>query len=203
MAFTYFFRDMQTIEMIRDIALPQLRSRQNISFWDAGCAMGPEPYTVAITLRENMGGMLFRNVHITATDLDGSNLFGAIIKNGVYPREQVERIPADLLERHFRYLPDQDSYEISEELRKSVKFFKHDLLTLQPAGHDFCVVMCKNVLLHFQPEQRIQVIRMFYDALGEGGYLVMEQTQKLPEECMDLFDLAVPNAQLYRKRGGG
>ncbi len=201
MAFTYFFRDMQTIEMIRDIALPTLRSRQRIDFWDAGCAMGPEPYTLAITLRENMSGMLFRNVHITATDLDGSNLFEEIIVKGVYPREQVERIPAELLERHFRQLPEIDSYEISEELRKSVRFTRHDLLTLKPPGKDFGVVMCKNVLLHFQPDERVKVIRMFHDALSDGGFLAMEQTQKLPEECSGLFEQAVPNAQLYRKKG--
>ena len=201
MAFTYFFRDMQTIEMIRDVALPTLRGKARIAIWDAGCAMGPEPYTLAIILRENMGTMLFRNVRITATDLDGSNLFGPIIEQGVYPREQVERIPADLLAAHFRHLPKQDAYEISEELRRTVRFQRHDLLTLQPPGDGFSLVMCKNVLLHFQPEERVAVIRMFHGALAEGGYLAMEQTQKLPEACAGLFEQAVPNAQLYRRIG--
>jgi chemotaxis protein methyltransferase CheR len=75
MAFTYFFRDMQTLEMIRDYALPTLRTKRYINVWDAGCAMGPEPYSLAIILRENMGNMIFRNVKIYATDIDGSNLF--------------------------------------------------------------------------------------------------------------------------------
>jgi chemotaxis protein methyltransferase CheR len=43
MAFTYFFRDMQTIEMIRDHVIPVLRTRRYINIWDAGCATGPEP----------------------------------------------------------------------------------------------------------------------------------------------------------------
>ncbi len=46
--------------------------------------MGPEPYSLAMVLRENMG-MIFRNVKIHATDIDNSNLFGDIIKKGVYP----------------------------------------------------------------------------------------------------------------------
>jgi len=53
MAFTYFFRDMQTLEMIRDYVLPALRMRRYIHIWDAGCAMGPEPYSLAIILREH------------------------------------------------------------------------------------------------------------------------------------------------------
>lgn len=40
MAFTYFFRDLQTLEMICQHSLPVLRSRQYINIWDAGCAMG-------------------------------------------------------------------------------------------------------------------------------------------------------------------
>ncbi len=67
MAFTYFFRDLQTLDMIRDHALPHLRTRRYIHVWDAGCAMGPEPYSIAIILRENMGQMIFRNVKIHAS----------------------------------------------------------------------------------------------------------------------------------------
>jgi chemotaxis protein methyltransferase CheR len=70
--------------MIRDYVIPELRSRRYIHIWDAGCAMGPEPYSLAMVLRENMG-MIFRNVKIHATDIDNSNLFGDIIKKGVYP----------------------------------------------------------------------------------------------------------------------
>ncbi len=201
MAFTYFFRDVQTIEMIRDVALPTLRGSAKIAIWDAGCAMGPEPYTLAILIRESMGQMLFRNVRITATDIDGSNLFEDIIREGMYPREQVERIPEALLARHFSSHPELDAYRISEEMRRAVQFKKHDLLTLDPPGSGFGLVMCKNVLLHFQQEEREKVIRMFHGALSEGGYLAMEQTQKMPEACTDLFEQAVPNAQLFRKRG--
>ena len=52
MAFTYFFRDLQTLEVIRDYALPYLRSKQHINIWDAGCAMGQEPYSLSMVLRE-------------------------------------------------------------------------------------------------------------------------------------------------------
>ena len=55
MAFTYFFRDFQTLDMIREYVLPVIGSRRYINIWSAGCAMGQEPYTIAIILRENMG----------------------------------------------------------------------------------------------------------------------------------------------------
>lgn len=199
MAFTYFFRDMQTLEMIRDYAIPTLRTKSNIKIWDAGCAMGPEPYSLAIILRENMGNMIFRNVKIYATDIDGSNLFKDIIEKGEYPREQLDRIPEDIFTRYFTQTGKEDYYVISEEMRKSIIFKKHDLLTLKPVEKNFSLIMCKNVLLHFNYEERISVIKMFHENLTEGGFFVSEQTQKMPPELSKYFEQVVPNAQVFRK----
>lgn len=199
MAFTYFFRDMQTLEMIRDFAIPTLRTKRHIKVWDAGCAMGPEPYSLAIMLRENMGNMIFRNVKILATDIDGSNLFRKIIEQGIYPRAQLDRIPREIFYRYFEKADGFDNYRISEELIKTIYFSKHDLLTLKPVANDFGLIMCKNVLLHFSYPERVNVIKMFYDNLIDGGYFVSEQTQKMPAELEDYFEQVVPNARLYRK----
>ena len=198
MAFTYFFRDVQTLELACDYALPVLKTRRYINIWDAGCAMGPEPYTLAILLRERMGGMYFRNVRITATDLDGSKLFGRIIAEGVYPREQVERIPKDLFKEYFE-IAEKGHYRIKEEIRKALAYHQHDLLSLQAPRNDFGLIVCKNVLLHFNENQRIKVIRMFHESLMEGGFLVFEQTQPLPRQVEHLYKPVVSNAQLFQK----
>lgn len=200
-AFTYFFRDLQTLELLRDHVIPVMRTRRFIHVWDAGCAMGPEPYTISIILREGMGKMIFRNLEIHGTDMDGSNLFGDIIEKGVYPREQVERIPKDLFNKYFQPADEPDSYVLTEEIRKSVSFLKHDLLSLKPPRKDFLLIVCKNVLLHFTEKQRIEVIKMYHDSLVEGGFFVMEQTQKMPKQVEHLFEPMVANAQLYKKIG--
>lgn len=199
MAFTYFFRDLQTLDLICEHALPSLRSKRYINIWDAGCAMGPEPYTLAMLLRERIGNMYFRNIKIKATDIDGSNLFDNIIQEAEYPKEQIERIPKDIFNKYFNESDKPDYYRINDEIKKSVSFQKHDLLTLKTIGTDFGLILCKNVLLHFNELQRIAVIRMFYDSLVDGGYLAMEQTQKLPKEFEKLFEPVVSNAQLFKK----
>ena len=127
MAFTYFFRDRQTLDLIAQHTLPDLKRRRYIDVWDAGCAMGPEPYSIAIVFRENMGPFLFRNVRIFATDIDESNRFGAIIAQGVYAEEQVKRIPSELLSRYFSPNGGEGYLQISDEIRKAVIFQRHDL----------------------------------------------------------------------------
>jgi len=199
MAFTYFFRDLQTLEMIRDLALPSLRTRKYIRIWDAGCAHGAEPYSLAMILRENMGHFQFRNVTIDATDIDGSNLFGDIIAKGIYPKEELQRIPGDIFNKYFEPVAGNGDYKIIDDIRKSIEFRKHDLLSLKPLRDGYGLILCKNVLLHFGDKERINVIKMFYKALAKGGYFITEQTQKLPQQVQDLFEQVTPKAQVWRK----
>ena len=198
MAFTFFFRDTQTLELVAQYALPSLKQNRYIRVWDAGCAMGPEPYSLAIIFRENMGHFLFRNVQIHATDIDESN-FESIIQRGVYSEQELGRIPRDIFAKYFSPDGALGYFQISAELRQAVRFYRHDLLSLQPIREDFGLIVCKNVLLHFQAEQRVQVIQMFHRALVSGGYLVMENTQKLPSETSPLFRQVTEAAQLYQK----
>lgn len=199
MAFTYFFRDLQTLEMICEHSLPLLKTKSHINIWDAGCAMGPEPYTLAMLIRERVGNMYFRNIKIISTDLDGSNLFEKIISDAVYPKEQVERIPKEIFEKYFVKADKENNFQIIEEIRKALVFKKHDLTSLIPVGNDFGIILCKNVLLHLTEQQRIDVIKMFHSSLIDGGFLATEQTQKLPDEVQHLFSPVVGNAQLFQK----
>ncbi len=58
--------------------------------------MGLEPYSLAIIFAENMGHFASKNLRVDATDIDKSNLFGKIIADGIYPEEQVKRIPKEI-----------------------------------------------------------------------------------------------------------
>jgi len=200
MAFTYFFRDLQTLELITTQVLPTLQGRKYLRVWDAGCAHGPEPYSIAILLRENMSHFMFRNVKIYATDIDTSSRFGEIIAEGVYPEGEIKRIPPELRAKYFSKNGD-GCYKISDEIKSCLTFARHDLLSLTPAATDCHLVVCKNVLLHLRPEEQVDVMKMYHEVLVPGGFFVTEQTQKLPDEVAGLFEKVVSHGQLFRKVG--
>jgi len=198
MAFTFFFRDKQTLDLVQEHVIPIMQTRRFIRIWDAGCAMGPEPYSLAILIRKRMSEFLFRNVNILATDHNAN--FKKVIEDGIYSREEVGRIPKDILSEYFSAVSNNsEHFVISESIRKSVEFLNHDLLTFTAPRKGFCLVMCKNVLLHFRQEDQVKVIEMFHDALEQGGYFVTEQTQKMPDELSNKFERVVANAQLFKK----
>ncbi len=199
MAFTFFFRDSHSIEQALKYFLPIINGYRRIKIWDAGCAMGPEPYTFAILLAEKMGYFAFKNVEIDASDIDETDTFGKIISAGVYPESELSRIPKEIFEKYFSKNEREGYYRISDNILNRVKFIKSDLLKLKPIGDNYNLIICKNVLLHFQPNERIDVIKMFHSALAPNGLLLTEQTQQVPEEIAHLFNKIAADANVYQK----
>jgi chemotaxis protein methyltransferase CheR len=198
MAFTFFFRDLKPLEYAVKFLLAEASGRSRVRIWDAGCAMGQEPYTLAILLAENMGNFAFRNVQIFATDYDAPLL--TILNKGIYPWEELQRIPSELFNKYFETAEQDGHFGITDLIKQRIQTHHHDLLTLTPVYDGFSLIVCKNVLLHFHYEQRIEVIKMFHRALEPGGIFVMEHTQKLPEELSHHFQQLVTDGQVFRKR---
>jgi chemotaxis protein methyltransferase CheR len=143
----------------------------------------------------------FKNLRIDATDYDSANNFGEVVTAATYPNDELQRTPAELLDKYFEPADKPGHSRVKPILRDRISFQYHDLLSLKPAGQDYCLIVCKNVLLHFQYPERVEVFKMFHRALAPGGYLANENTQKLPTEVAHLFTQVVPDAQVYKKVG--
>ena len=199
MAFTFFFRDQQVLERVVEHSLPILAGRTYPRIWDAGAAMGQEPYTFAIMFAERMGRFAFNNLRIDATDVENTGQFARMIAAGIYPREELSRLPEGILEKYFEPCGASQNLRVTEKIRQRVTFQQHDLLSLREIGQGYSVILCKNVLLHFQPAERIEVLRMFHRALAPGGYFATEHTQEMPQELGSLFQRVVPDGPLFRR----
>jgi chemotaxis protein methyltransferase CheR len=197
MAFTFFFRDMNTFQLIERHAVPEMVHRRYIDIWDAGCATGEEPYTLAMILRERMGEFIYRNVRIIASDRNGK--FGDIVSRASYPEALVRRIPEEYKAKYFVQEQDPGTYRLTDAIRNAVRFQEHNLTSLSPIRGDFVLIVCKNVLLHLSPEERVEVIKMFHSCLVPGGYMAFENTQKLPAELRGWFEPVEADGPLFRK----
>lgn len=197
MAFTFFFRDIHTLDLAIKSIIPDIAGRSKIRIWDAGCAMGPETFTIAILFAEYCSKFVFRNIQIDASDIDEQDVFGQTIHDARYPYDILQRIPEDIFTKYFT--PDGDgSYRIVESIRDRVCFHKHNLLSLHPFGSGYTLIVCKNVLLHFTQAQRIDVLKMYHQSLMPGGYLVLERTQQLPVEVQPYFEQLSGEAQFFK-----
>jgi chemotaxis protein methyltransferase CheR len=200
-AFTFFFRDQQVLERVVEQILPSLAGRSFPRIWDAGVAMGQEPYTLSIMFAERMGRFGFNNLRIEATDVESSGQFAQMIEAAVYPKDELVRMPEGILEKYFEPNGKPGYFRVVDNIRQRIKFQRHDLLSFQEIGQGFSLVLCKNVLLHFQASERIEVLKMFHRALAPGGLFASEQTQEMPQELSSIFQRVLPDVPLYRKLG--
>ena len=203
MAFTFFFRDQQVLERVVEHSLPTLVGRSYPRIWDAGVAMGQEPYTLAILFAERMGRFAFNNLRIDATDVESTGQFARMIEAGIYPKDELSRLPEGILDKYFEPNGEPGHFRVIDSIRQRVVFQRHDLLSFEEIGHAYSLVVCKNVLLHFLPPERIEVLRMFHRALAPGGFFATEQTQEMPPELAPLFQRLIAVGQLFRKLEGG
>jgi len=201
MAYTSFFRDTDALTGIAEQVIPALAHWRSIRVWDAGCATGEEPYTLAIVFASRLRPFPFRNLDILATDYEESSFaqFAARISAARYNRQDIFWVPEKFREGYFVPTPDPEQFELVPEIREKVRYLQHDLLTLVPPETGQSLVVCKNVLMHFAPADQVEVLRMFHQALVPGGYLALDGNQALPGACSGWFERIGPGVPVFRK----
>ena len=107
MAFTFFFRDLDAIKLIPDCVIPDFDDYRSFKVWDAGCANGPEIYSLLIYLKETVDPEIFDRIQVAASDIDNSNRFEKIIECGRYRKNELMSVPSHILEKYF--VKDEDA----------------------------------------------------------------------------------------------
>jgi chemotaxis protein methyltransferase CheR len=170
---TFFFRDPRSFDLLRDRILPALmaaRAREKrLSIWCAACSAGQEPYSVAMML-DAIPALADWSVRILATDLSTAVIERA--RAGVYSQFEVQRgLPVRLLLRYFRQRPD--GWEIEPRLRDRIEFRPFNLLRDAAPFGVFDIVMCRNVMIYFDPATRSGLFQRLRARSTADGVLML------------------------------
>ncbi|MGB9618453.1 MAG: CheR family methyltransferase [Desulfomonilaceae bacterium] len=176
---TYFFRDEKLFKAIEqrifpDIIRDALKTAKVIRIWCAGCSTGEEPYSLAILLHTALRDLSTWNVTILGTDINTNALRRA--KEGVYTEWSFRGAPDWLKSRYFVKQRD-GRYRLIDEVRNLVTFAYHNLVedpfpTLINNTNAMHVILCRNVLMYFNPEVRRRVVQHFQACLVDRGWLI-------------------------------
>jgi chemotaxis protein methyltransferase CheR len=193
--YTTFFRDKDVYVYLEKAVLPRLLKSNKVRIWSAGCATGEEPYSLAILVHKLLGKKLPNcQVTILASDLDEDALAKA--EKGEYTGKQLNGLEASLIDKYFSN--NGESYRVKDFVRQLVHFEKHDLMKpFMRKGFD--LILCRNVMIFFSKESQQQIHMHFYNALREGGYLVIGKSEILSGEPSKKFLCADVNCRVYQK----
>src|ERR1700710_2059684 len=171
---TFFFRDKVPFDHFRDCIMPEIlkarTARKSIGFGGAAGWTGQEPYSLAMCLKEMSGALAGWRVEIIATDLSQEVLEKS--KAGIYSQFEVQRgLPIQLLVKHFKQ--NGEFWQINPEIRAMVAHRQLNLL------HDFSqlgafdVIFCRNVLIYFDQNTKINIFNRLAKACEPEGFLVL------------------------------
>ena len=181
---TDFYREGHHFDHLATVALADLRKRldregsRRLRLWSAGCSTGQEPYSIALTLLDVLSDIARWDARILATDIDTDVL--EIGRKGIYPEEEVARIPAALRARHLKPVAgERELFGVSREARSLVTFNPLNLHAAWPMKGKFDVIFCRNVIIYFdKPAQRLLFDR-FANLMRDGGYLYIGHSESL------------------------
>ncbi|MDU2994367.1 MAG: CheR family methyltransferase, partial [Clostridium sp.] len=135
------------------------------------CSIGCEPYSLAIMLDKLS---VKNNVKIIATDIDRNALAKA--EKGVYTLDEIKNVKKEDLDKYFEKI--DDNYCVSKNIKSMVTFRKHDLITEKYEG-GFDLIVCRNVVIYFKSDAKMEVYSKLAGALNKGGFLFVGGTESI------------------------
>lgn len=194
------FRDPGYFKVLREHAMPVLRTYPSIKLWIAGCSTGEEVWSMAILLQEE--GLLDRSI-IYATDINPDALQAA--ESGAFPLERTAQFSRNYLAAGGTgslsdyYGSGYGNVVFDRRLKRNIVFADHSLAT-DTVFSEVHLVSCRNVLIYFQRALQDRAIGLFHEALVHRGFLGLGSKESLQFGAhANDFEACAREQRLYRK----
>ncbi len=195
---TEFMRDPAAFEILRKRVVPQIVDTftgTEIRIWSCGCATGEEAYSLGIlfneAIRQRQSNLKLK---IFATDMHKLSLETA--SQGLYSREALEHVPAELRKNYFT--AEKGLFRVNNELRKMVIFSEHNVLKAPPFTR-LNLISCRNLLIYFNNVAQRKVLSMFHYSLLPKGCLFLGKSENL-SSLSDEFETIDRTWRFFRKK---
>ena len=197
---TSFFREPDTFSALKEKVFPELvkkkGSNESIRVWIPGCSTGEEVYSFATAIQEFLEEKALPRirVQIFGTDANEKNIEKS--RQGIYPKNIEENVSEERLKQFFTF--SEGKYRISKSIRDMCIFARQDI-TIDPPFSNIDIIMCRNVLIYFDPYLHEKVLRIFHYALIANGFLVLGESESVGK-FQYLFEPIIPGCLIYRKK---
>lgn len=195
-----FYRDKTPFEHLDKIMLPYLlearKAKRRVRIWCAASSTGQEPYSIAMSLKEQAAKVAGWNFEILGTDISKTVLAKA--SSGEYTQFEVQRgLPIKLLLKYFTQ--QGENWVLNEDIRKMVKYQEGNLLASFSNIGKFDIVFCRNVLIYFDLETKKQVLEKIAMQMDRDSYLLLGAAETVMGVC-DKFEAVKGARGLYKMK---
>ncbi len=177
---TSFFRDPHYFNELAATILPDLlrrrQTQRRLRIWCAACSSGQEPYSLAMLLHEQLGGLNDWSLSIIATDYSRPMLDQA--RRGSYSAVETQRgLSPARLTRFFQR--DGSRHVVLPELKRLIEFRELNLAVDPPPLPRFDLVLIRNVLIYLSENLSREILERIHGSLAHDGHLLLGSTETL------------------------
>lgn len=196
---TFWFRDDMQFQALKERVFPELFQQKmgTVKVWSAACSSGQEPYTISMCA-EDSSKQIGKNwdVQIIATDISESILMEA--KTAEYSEMTLSRgLDVQTKNRYFQKI--QDGFKLNTEISRKVRFQQFNLLKPFSILGRFDVIFCRNVLIYFSEEIKLDILSRMANSLQLGGYIFLSSTESMPASIKEFEPVRYGRVRYFRK----
>ncbi|MBN3564071.1 CheR family methyltransferase [Aliamphritea spongicola] len=195
---TAFFRERHHFDYVKSQIVPAIKNSPGarLRIWSAGCSLGEEPYSLAISLLEAGIDPSSCDVKILATDIDSKVLASA--RTGVYEQSRVKSLPKATVHKWFLKGKNHNDgrVKVRPELQKMVAFNHLNLMDDWPMKGPFDFIFCRNVMIYFDQQTQARLLQRMAALLKPRGHLFVGHSEALARHQSN-FELM--GKTIYRK----
>lgn len=208
--FSNFFRNPLVYELLNSQIIPELISEfRFLKVWSIGCAHGEEPYSVAIIAADLLKRERdYIDVSIVGTDIDQEAVSRGI--RGEFSGNDIAEVKKKYVDEFFHLIPESEKpfeqehrYRLNSKIKSLVKLVCADITTSlqgnKKKSDAFNLILCRNVLIYMNRELQEEIYGALSEILFENGYLILGETETLPESLKTNFIPTFPGVKIYRK----
>ncbi|TSK04968.1 MAG: methyltransferase domain-containing protein [Geobacter sp.] len=181
---TSFFREPHHFRTLAE-RLAQRPAGRAVTIWSCASSSGEEPYSIAMTAQDALGGRI--QASILATDIDTNVLTRG--REGIYPVDQLDKVPEAYRRRFFLHGDGKNEgfVRVKEDLRRMVSFKRLNLLDHEwPMRGRFDFIFCRNVMIYFDRNTQQAILERIARVLQPDGLLFVGHSESL-HHAQDLF----------------
>jgi chemotaxis protein methyltransferase CheR len=172
---TYFFREPAHFDFLAELVANR-RPGAEFRVWSAASSSGEEAYSIAMLLADRIGPKGWK---IIGTDLSTAMVDAG--RRALYPLERARNTNAAYLKRFC--MKGSGPYEgqllVSKDLRANVHFEQANLMQPLPDIGQFDVVFLRNVLIYFENDAKLDIVKRVAPLIKPGGYLFTGHSESL------------------------
>ncbi|MES2663034.1 MAG: CheR family methyltransferase, partial [Pseudomonadota bacterium] len=191
-----FMRDVKAFQNLEKEILEQISNSPRMKeyrVWVPGCATGEEAFTLAMII-EDIAVQLGRTIiyKIFATDIAKKAVETA--RAAEYEVTQIQKVSEKWKIEYFDR--NMEKYRVKKFIRDKVVFSCHNLL-VDPPFSRLDLVSCRNLLIYFNEEFQIDIMKLFNYVLTTNGILFLGSSESCKSK--ELFDSIDSRYQIYLK----